>query len=896
MPKPHARAPRSAGARARAAEGRREADRARDAPARSSRAATRPPPRRRDAQRARRRSRARAPAARRAPASTKERLFAHPEPPGRLRRRRPAPARASSASRSTSFDGYFTERARARPATTTCSSRCSRGATVIAGTILGRIGKTDATLAPHVEFAIRPAGRGAPRIDPKPILDGWKLLESTAIYRAKGTNPFFGRDAAHPSIGQILLMSKEQLQQRVLADPHIDDLRRAGARTSEAGAIDRRVLATLEFLVRQRPEADGHARSSAATATTRRPATSPSTRAATRSTSPRSTASRSSATRATGSITDITIRRLLTLQGTMKPHQIISLMTYPGTDNTLALPDHADHIHVGFHPARQTCSAASSCRRSSSRSSGRSSSSGSASIENPVVPTHASKYAIKDGPRRLTPAARARGGRGLPLRAVRVPVGARPAGRALRRARRTRGEPAGARARARDARRAASGGGCATAARAAVAPEPPPAPVTTARATVIDARAGRARRGASAGSRRPTARRTRERRSRCSRARCAPTGSPAATRPCTSPRSRRRSSCASATAPASRSPRAAGRAARELPPPRGRAARASPALRPQERLAALLGGHARRARLRGADAARAPRPRPRAPARGGAAAARRARRRARRAAARGARLRRHGATGRRSCASCAAGGRRARRRRARRRAAGRTPPRRSRRAAAPRSGAARARRRRVSGSGRALSRLRRSAALEARRALLEEGGDALAARPREANTVANASCSAAIPASRSACAETRLICATASGACAASWLASASAVVEQLARPARRGSRARSARASSAEIGSPTRFSSSAFAGADEPRQPLRAAEAGDDPELDLGLAEARRGGGDAQVARHRQLAAAAEREAVDGRDRDDRAALEGAQQLVRAGDEGAARPPRPSP
>jgi hypothetical protein len=34
----------------------------------------------------------------------------------------------------------------------------------------------------------------------------------------------------------------------------------------------------------------------------------------------------------------------------MKPHQIISLMTYQGTDNTLALPDHADHIHIGFHP------------------------------------------------------------------------------------------------------------------------------------------------------------------------------------------------------------------------------------------------------------------------------------------------------------------------------------------------------------------------------------------------------------------------------------------------------------------------------------------------------------------------------------------------------------------
>jgi hypothetical protein len=51
-----------------------------------------------------------------------------------------------------------------------------------------------------------------------------------------------------------------------------------------------------------------------------------------------------------GSITDITIRRLLTLQGTMKPHQIISLMTFDGVDNTMALSDHADHIHVGFQP------------------------------------------------------------------------------------------------------------------------------------------------------------------------------------------------------------------------------------------------------------------------------------------------------------------------------------------------------------------------------------------------------------------------------------------------------------------------------------------------------------------------------------------------------------------
>ena len=51
-----------------------------------------------------------------------------------------------------------------------------------------------------------------------------------------------------------------------------------------------------------------------------------------------------------GSITDTTVRKLLTLQGTMKPHQIITLMQYAGTDNTLALADHYDHIHVGFRP------------------------------------------------------------------------------------------------------------------------------------------------------------------------------------------------------------------------------------------------------------------------------------------------------------------------------------------------------------------------------------------------------------------------------------------------------------------------------------------------------------------------------------------------------------------
>ena len=51
-----------------------------------------------------------------------------------------------------------------------------------------------------------------------------------------------------------------------------------------------------------------------------------------------------------GSITDLVIQRLITLQGTMKPHQIISLMKFEDTDNTLSMADHDDHIHVGFRP------------------------------------------------------------------------------------------------------------------------------------------------------------------------------------------------------------------------------------------------------------------------------------------------------------------------------------------------------------------------------------------------------------------------------------------------------------------------------------------------------------------------------------------------------------------
>jgi hypothetical protein len=226
--------------------------------------------------------------------------------------------------------------------------RLKVGSKVIGGTILGRIGRQPDESSPHVLFEIRPAGRGAPRIDPKPILDGWKLLETTAIYRAKGKNPFFGRDARTPTIGQILLMGKSELENRVLRNPRVE-IYGCGRRDIRGSEIDRRVLASLEFLAANglRPTVTslkcGHGFFTA------------SGNVSHHSSGNAVDIARINGTpilghQGKGSITDIAVRRLLTLQGTMKPAQIITLMKYEGHDNTFAMSDHHDHIHLGFTP------------------------------------------------------------------------------------------------------------------------------------------------------------------------------------------------------------------------------------------------------------------------------------------------------------------------------------------------------------------------------------------------------------------------------------------------------------------------------------------------------------------------------------------------------------------
>jgi hypothetical protein len=223
-----------------------------------------------------------------------------------------------------------------------------KGSRVAAGTVLGEIGETEPGVAPHVNFAIEPAGRGSNKIDPKPILDGWKLLEATAIYRAAGKNPFADSNA---SVGQILLMSKPQLIRRVLNDRRLE-IYACGREDIQSGQIDRRVLASLLYL------AERGFRSTVTSLKCGRVSSLTSTG----NVSHHSTGHAVDIARlngipilgnqGSGSITEAAVKELLKLQGSMEPAQIITLMEMGGP--TYAMSDHHDHIHLGFNPGSTT--------------------------------------------------------------------------------------------------------------------------------------------------------------------------------------------------------------------------------------------------------------------------------------------------------------------------------------------------------------------------------------------------------------------------------------------------------------------------------------------------------------------------------------------------------------
>jgi hypothetical protein len=335
------------------------------------------------------------PAPAQAPVTYKARLFAHPQ--------RPASRTAGGldqvfegqlhGNKFTTYDNYFAGTVGLNAKNSTLQP-LKKGSKVIAGTVIGRVGKTDPAKAPHMYFEIRPAGKGAPQIDPKPILDGWKLLESTAVYRASGKNALYGGSSSF-SIGQVLLMPKSLLQRRVLSDPRVT-IYPAGRNDIKTGQIDRRVLATLEYLAE-----------SGLNPTVTSLKSGHSDRTTSGNVSEHSSGNAVDVAKVNGipilghqdkgGIAEQTVKRLMMLQGTMAPHQIISLLDFGA--NTMAMSDHNDHIHVGFHPlfgdnAKLGAQTAAILKPGQWDNLVRRLN----TLPNPVVPTQPSKYALPAKP------------------------------------------------------------------------------------------------------------------------------------------------------------------------------------------------------------------------------------------------------------------------------------------------------------------------------------------------------------------------------------------------------------------------------------------------------------------------------------------------------------------
>jgi soluble lytic murein transglycosylase-like protein len=191
------------------------------------------------------------------------------------------------------------------------------GVHVIAGTVLGHLSAAG-VLEPHMLFQIRPAGPGAPLIDPKPILDGWVKLQVSSAIRVRVVKPAL---ASPPTPGQALLESKLRLERQLTHDRGVR-LASCERRLISDGRVDRRVLADLQFL------ASSGFSSTVAASSCKAPGSRsivPALRVGAGSTVDVSAIDDTAVVSASGGASSIAIaavRRLLSLQGTMRPQSI----------------------------------------------------------------------------------------------------------------------------------------------------------------------------------------------------------------------------------------------------------------------------------------------------------------------------------------------------------------------------------------------------------------------------------------------------------------------------------------------------------------------------------------------------------------------------------------------
>ncbi len=237
------------------------------------------------------------------------------------------------------------------------------GSVVASGTVLGRVSMPPGAQDGHLRFAIRPAG-DTETVNPGPILANWAQLQ-TALHPqgARASDALLGATAS-----DVFLLSKAQLERAVLSDPGIT-LDACSRHEVASGMVDKRVLAVLAFLSRSGLEPTVSA-----------------LRCSQRQSAPSVALSGEavdiSAINGTPiaghqgpeTITDLTVRALLTLPAGFVPHEIVSLMRYPGSPNTHASPADWNRIRLEFSPPSATAAAlspAASATAAHSASSGR---------------------------------------------------------------------------------------------------------------------------------------------------------------------------------------------------------------------------------------------------------------------------------------------------------------------------------------------------------------------------------------------------------------------------------------------------------------------------------------------------------------------------------------------
>jgi membrane-bound lytic murein transglycosylase B len=259
------------------------------------------------------------------PGMNRTRLFAHPGNPD---------AKAAAA---------VAGAARTRREKASKKQPLRKGSVVSSGTVLGTVATAHGAHAGHLRFGIRPAGDSA-YIDPGPVLTNWAQLQKALHPQgARSANALLGATAS-----DVFLLSRSDLERTVLSDPGIT-VTGCSRQDISSGVVDKRVLALLAFLSRSglRP-----------TVGALRCGQSQYTASGARSPHYRGDAVDITAIngvklahhQGAGTITDLTIRALLTLPAEFVPHEIISLMHYPSAPSTRAESSHSNRIELIFGP------------------------------------------------------------------------------------------------------------------------------------------------------------------------------------------------------------------------------------------------------------------------------------------------------------------------------------------------------------------------------------------------------------------------------------------------------------------------------------------------------------------------------------------------------------------